>query len=66
MRGVARAVWFAVAPVVRAWLASRALVLPAARRAEVARSVGIGPEQVLGCEVALREWALGEFDRFRP
>ncbi|HSV75322.1 MAG TPA: hypothetical protein VLH79_16320 [Chthonomonadales bacterium] len=66
MRSLARMVWFAVAPLVRVWLAGRALVLPAARREEVARSLGIETEMVLACETALREWALGEFDRFRP
>ena len=41
-----RIAWNAVKPLVRAWLAGRALVLPARRREEVARRLNLPEEKV--------------------
>lgn len=70
MKAIANAfkgiVWPVLRIAVRTWLETRALVLPAARRAEAAKLVGITPAQALQYELMVREWALGEFDKFQP
>ena len=61
-----RMAWNLVKPLVRAWLAGRALVLPAKRREEVARRLNLPEEKVQALERELQWWALEQLEAFRP
>ena len=61
-----RIAWNVVKPLVRAWLASRALVLPARRREEVARRLDVPEEKVQAMERELQWWALEQLEGVRP
>jgi hypothetical protein len=61
-----RIAWGIVKPVVRAWLAGRALVLPASRRTELAQRLNMPVEKVQAMERELQGWALEQLEAFRP
>lgn len=58
--------WQMAKPIVVEWLRDRALVIPAKKRAEIAKKVGVAIVQVEEINAMLIANALDELDRFRP
>ena len=58
--------WNLLKPVIRKWLQERALVLPAAKRAEAARRFKVGEDVIVGVNGYMIDEALSELDKFRP
>lgn len=61
-----RVAWGMIKPLLVDWLRTRALVIPVARRREIARKHGASEEVVEAIEVTLREQALAEVEKFKP
>lgn len=58
--------WSIVKAKVLAWMSGRALVLPAAKRAEAARRYHVSEDVVAGINAMLIDQAAEELERFKP